>query len=384
MAINIRCQKCKIDMKVGSKKCHQCGAPIPRNKKYRVIVRVNGKRITRSVDNLELARDIEAKFKDQITRGELDIQKKGSTITLDGVWEKYLPWAKANKKTWLNDQYHYDLHLKPNFGDKCMDVISPFDIEKFMIQMKKGKSKRGTSYAPATIKHQVVLLTRLYSVAEQWGLYSGDNPCRKVKKPKLNNQVTEFFTDDELNSLLDVLDKWNNRMSAGFILFSLHTGLRRGELFKLTWEDMDLTRQSMTLKDPKGKLDQTLPLSDKAVEVLKNLPREFETPWVFYGKNGKKRTDFKGPWDRIKEAAGLPPGFRLHGLRHHFASALVSAGVDLYTVQKLLCHKDASMTQRYAHLADKTLRDAVNLSDTLLKPKEVAQVVNLEVFKNAK
>lgn len=384
MAINIRCQKCKTDMKVGSKKCHQCGAQIPRNKIYRVIVWVNGIRTTRSVDNLELARDIESKMKDQITRGELGIQKKGRTITLNEVWEKYLPWVKVNKKTWLNDQYHYDLHLKPNFGDKSLDAISPFDIHKFMAQMKKSESKRGTPYAPATIKHQLVLLSRLYSVAEQWGLYSGDNPCRKVKKPKLNNQVTEFFTDDELNRLLDVLDKWHNRMSAGFILFSLYTGLRRGELFKLTWEDVDLARKSMILKDPKGKLDQTLPLSDKAVEVLKNLPREFETSWVFYGKNGKQRTDFKGPWDRIKKAAGLPQGFRLHGLRHHFASALVSAGIDLYTVQKLLCHKDASMTQRYAHLADKTLRDAVNLSDSLLEKKEVTQVVNTETFKNAK
>ncbi|ACN14838.1 tyrosine recombinase XerD [Desulforapulum autotrophicum HRM2] len=384
MAINIRCQKCKTDCKLGSKKCSSCGSPFPKNKKYRVIVRANGKRIIRTVNNLELARDIEGKLQGDIVRGEFDIEKPKSAITLQEVWEKYLPWVKVNKKTWLNDQYHYNHHLKPVFADNPLDTISPFDIEKFMVTMKKGKSKRGKPYAAATIKHQVVLLTRLYSVAEQWGLYSGDNPCKKVKKPKLNNQVTEFLTDDELNSLLDVLEKWHNKMSAGFILFCLHTGLRRGELFKLTWENVDLTRQSMVLKDPKGKLDQTLPLSDKAVEVLNSLPKDYKTQWIFYGKDGKQRTDFKGPWDRIKVAAGLPKDFRLHGLRHHFASALVSAGVDLYTVQKLLCHKDAAMTQRYAHLADKTLRDAVNLSDSLLEKKEVAQVVNMEAFKNAK
>lgn len=384
MAINIRCQKCKADNKLGLKKCSSCGSPFPKNKKYRVIVRANGKRIIRTVNNLELAKDIEGKLQGDIVRGEFDIEKPKSAITLQEVWDKYLPWAKVNKKTWLNDQYYFNHHLKPTFGGNPLDTISPFDIEKFIVTMKKGTSKRGTPYAPATIKHQVVLLTRLYSVAEQWGLYSGDNPCKKVKKPKLNNQVTEFLTDDELNSLLDVLDQWHNKMSAGFISFLLHTGLRRGELFKLQWADVDLARQSMVLKDPKGKIDQTLPLSDKAVEVLNNLPKEYSTSWIFYGKDGGQRTDFKGPWDRIKKAAGLPKDFRLHGLRHHFASSLVSAGVDLYTVQKLLCHKDASMTMRYAHLADKTLRDAVNLSDKLLKPVERAQVVNMEAFKNGK
>jgi integrase len=336
------------------------------------------------VDNLELAKDIEAKLKMEIIRGQFDIKKPKATITLQEVWEKYLPWAKVNKKSWRNDQYYYGHHLQPVFGEKALDDISPFDIEKFMLFMKKGKSKRGRPYAPATIKHQVVLLNRLYSLAEHWELYSGNNPCKKVKKPKLNNQVTEFLTNKELLRLIDVLNGWHNKMSSSFVLFCLYTGLRRGELFKLQWKYVDLERWTMTLKDPKGVVDQVLPLSDKAVAVLHNIPREYETPWVFYGKNGRQRTDFKGPWLRIKKAAGLPDDFRLHGLRHHFASSLVSAGVDLYTVQKLLCHKDSTMTMRYAHLADKTLRDAVKLSDKLLHPVKKPRVTKMEVYKNVK
>ena len=382
MAINIRCQKCKTDMKIGTKKCHKCGTPVSRNKTYRVIVRVNGKRVTRAVNNLELAKEVESKLKVDIARGELHLQKKAKTITLDKLWGKYLPWIQVNKKTWKNDENYYNKHLKPALGDKQLDAITPFDIEKIVVKMRKGKSKRGTPYAPATIKHQLVILTRLYSVAEKWGLYAGGNPCRKVKKPKLNNQVTEFLTDDELNRLLDVLEQWHNRMSAGFVLFCLHTGLRRGELFNLQWDDVDLTRQTMILKDPKGKVDQILPLSNKAADILVNIPKEFDTKWIFYGRAGRQRTTFQSEWKAIKKAAGLPDHFRLHGLRHHFASSLVSAGTDLYTVQKLLCHKDASMTMRYAHLADQTLRDAVNLSDDLQSHKEKAQVVNLEDKRN--
>jgi integrase len=371
-------------MTLNSKKCNQCGTPVPKNKKYRVIVRVNGKRVSKTVNNLELAREIEGKMKVDIARDEFDLQKKKPAPTLDEVWEHFLPWAKANKKTWKDDLYYYNHHLKPAFGNNLIDTITQFDIEKFMILMKKGKSKRGTPYSLATIKHQITLLNRLYSVAEQWGLYSGENPCRKVKKPKLNNQVTEFLSDEELNKLLYVLEKWDDRMSSSFILFSLYTGLRRGELFKLTWNDIDFDRQFMILRDPKGILDQTLPLSAKAVGVLKNVPRRYDTPWIFYGKEGKQRTDFKGPWMRIKKAVGLSKNFRFHGIRHHFASSLVSHGTDLYTVQKLLCHKDAAMTQRYAHLADKTLREAVQLSDELQAPTKKADVVNMGDFRNGK
>ena len=113
------------------------------------------------------------------------------------------------------------------------------------------------------------------------------------------------------------------------------------------------------------------------------MPTEYDTEFIFYGKNGNQRTDFRGPWYRIKKAAELPKAFRLHGLRHHFASSLVSAGVDLYTVSKLLTHKDTATTQRYAHLADQTLRDAVNLSDELQNPKTPNNIYTMKTRANA-
>jgi site-specific recombinase XerD len=101
--------------------------------------------------------------------------------------------------------------------------------------------------------------------------------------------------------------------------------------------------------------------------VLKGL--KMTSPFVFPGKGGQQRTDFKGPWLRIRKAAGLPENFRLHGLRHHFASTLVSAGYDLLMVQKLLTHKDSRTTQRYAHLAPGALKEAARKSGELLTPK---------------
>lgn len=376
MAINIRCKNCKTELKLSEKKCHNCDTGLPaKGWIYKITLRAGGRKVTRTARNLELAREIEAKLRTEISRGEHDLKRKKPAPTLDQVWKKFLPWAQEHKKSWRTDDYYYRKHIDPVFGKEPLDKISAFDVEKLMLTMKKGKNQHGKPFAAATIKHQVVLLSRLYSIAGKWGLYYGPNPCQQVKKPKLNNKKTEFLTDEELFRLLAVLEKWPEKMTVAFIRFALMTGLRRSEMFKLTWNDVDMDRQYIILRDPKGILDQTLPISTDAIHVLRNVPREYETTYVFYGKNGQRRTDFKGPWNRIKKAAKLPADFRLHGLRHNWASTLASNGTDLYTISKLLGHKDISTTQRYAHLADLTLRDAVDLSEKLLNPKKSIPMV---------
>jgi site-specific recombinase XerD len=93
------------------------------------------------------------------------------------------------------------------------------------------------------------------------------------------------------------------------------------------------------------------------------------------GKDGKQRTEFKGPWQRIREAAGLPGTFRFHGLRHKFASHLVSNGVDLTIVGELLTHKNTATTQRYAHLLPAAVQEAARKSGELLIGKRGGRVV---------
>jgi integrase len=374
MSIQAHCNKCKSDYTYKSKKCPGCGATNDgQQKSFRVVVRQEGKRITRVVPNLALAKELEMKFKIDIIRGEQAISRKKPALTLDDVWKKYLPWAKENKKSWQTDKSYYEHHIKPSLGNKRLDSISPFDIEKLLVSMKKENNRLGHTYKAATIKHQVVLLNRLYVLAGQWRLYAGNNPCHAVKKPKLNNEITEFLSDDIMAGLNKVLIEWPDKVIASLVRFAMVTGIRRGELLKLQWQDVDLEHKYMCLYDPKGKANQTLPLSNEAIKILKDTPREYETTWIFYGQSGKQHSDFREQWNSIKKAAGLPKDFRFHGLRHNFASHLVSNGTDLYTVSKLLTHKSTAVTQRYAHLADGHLREAVNKAGTLLSEKQDKQ-----------
>ena len=376
MAIHIFCQKCKSSHGLDAKQCSHCGHQFGRNKKYRVTASVGGKRATKVLDNLTLAREAEAALKADLVRGQLKINRPGKAPKLDDIWIEFLSWAKEHKKTWRNDKYHYNKHLQPRFGNKRLDAIAPIDIERMKIELKKGISRRGTPYSAATIKHQIVLMKRLYNVASKWRIYKGPNPCDSVDNPKLDNQKTEFMTSEQLSRLLEVLELWPNQKSANLVKFALLTGFRRGEIFKLTWDDVDLVRGNVILRSPKGGKTETLPLSVQALGLLKSIDKT--SMYVFPGKDGNQRTDFKGPWQRIRKAADLPGDFRFHGLRHHFASSLANDGVDLYTIGKLLSHKQISTTQRYAHLADHRLKKAANRSGVLLSPKQSKLADQLE------
>ncbi len=148
---------------------------------------------------------------------------------------------------------------------------------------------------------------------------------------------------------------------------ALFTGMRRGELFRLEWSDLDFERGFIRLRDPKGGKDQTIHMNAEARKILEGHER-IESPYVFPGRSGNKRVDIHKTVNRIKDAAGLPKDFRaLHGLRHVYVSMLASSGkVDMDTLQKLLTHKSPEMTQRCAHLRDEALRNASELAGSII------------------
>ncbi len=379
MAIQIYCKGCKTSSALSSKVCPKCGTKFTTtNRKYRVCVSVKGQRVNRIVDNLTIAREVEGTISGDMVRGEYDIthHKVKKVVTLGDVWEKFTPWAKEHLKCWRTDECFYRKHIEPRFAGKALEAITPLEIERMKLELKKGLNARGKPYSAQTIKHQLNLIGRLFNRAIKWGMYNGDNPVKKVQPIRVDNQKTEFLTDEEAERLLTVLEDWPCRESAAFVQFAMFSGLRRGEIIKLKWDDLDFERGMVTLRAPKGGKTTTIPLSDEALSALREM--EIKNDLVFPGKSGGERYDFKGPWQRIRKAAELPEDFRFHGLRHHFASTLVSNGVDLAVVRELLTHKDMGTTQRYAHLAPAAVKRAALESGKLLKGQKKSNLVPLQ------
>ena len=193
----------------------------------------------------------------------------------------------------------------------------------------------------------------------------------KIEIPRLNNQTTEDLRPDQLKKLIQALDEEEDQTLSNVMRLALFTGMRRGEILKLKWSDIDTERGFITLRDPKGGPDQKIPLSISASDVISNIPATPKSPYIFPGRyEGTHMAALpRKSLNRVRKAAGLPKSFRpLHGLRHVYASMLASSGkVDMYTLQKLLTHKSPLMTQRYAHLRDESLKRAADMAAELVE-----------------
>ena len=278
----------------------------------------------------------------------------GLRWTFSKIFEKYLR-LRPDLKGRENDIYRFRNYLEIDFADIAPEEVSHGDVERFRHNLQNKGLK------PATVRHVLELLRRLANFAVK------KNYCHglsfKLEMPKVENQKTENLSQDQLQKLLRVLDEDPDLQVRNLVRMALYTGMRRGELFELCWTDIDFYNKIITVRSSKNGRHPTIPLNEMAENVLTaHAQSETKSNFVFPGRGGKKRTECKRPLLRIRKKAGLPEDFRLlQGLRHVYASMLVSSGkVDLETLQSLLTQKSPLMTQRYSHLLDQ----AVDFTDT--------------------
>lgn len=282
--------------------------------------------------------------------------------TFDRLWEEYQA-SHAGNKSLSKDGNRYVNHIGPALGDKAPADLVPLDIDRLRIKL-------GKDHKPATVRNVLELVRRLLNYAKGMNLCTVPN--LNIKMPEVNNIQPECLTETELGRLHDVLDGYHDQDVADVLRLALYSGMRRGEILGLAWASVDFERGFITIRNPKGGIDQVIPMSAPARELLDCRRGTASSTWVFPGRGGVgHREEIKRHLTIIRKEAELPEGFRmLHGLRHTFASMLASSGeIDLYTLQRLLTHKSPAMTMRYAHLRDEALRRGAELGGELMSRK---------------
>ncbi|MFH0996419.1 MAG: tyrosine-type recombinase/integrase [Pseudomonadota bacterium] len=306
-----------------------------------------------------------------------EIEKKVN-IPLSVIFkDQYLTHAKDNKKTRSveTEEHLFKNWIEPVVGKKPLKDISAFDCERIKKRMRtKEKSDR-------TIEYTLAVLRQVFTWARKFKVYLGPNPLLEVDKPKYDNRKQRFLTREETELLMAKLKNRNLQMYQ-MAMTSLHTGLRAGEIFALTWGDMDFDRGLILLRDTKNTETRYGFLTEALKQELMTLTPGKPSELVFKDKTGAKIKSISATWDRLVDDLGLNTGvedrrmkFTFHGLRHSFASNLVAIGVDLFRVQQLLGHKTPKMTLRYSHMRPDDLREAISQMEAAMNQTKTAEVI---------
>jgi integrase len=307
----------------------------------------------------------------------------GSTLAefLDGDYAEH---AKAHLKNGARSLARVKATW-PSLLNKRMADITTSDVDKLRTK------RRVAGVSPATVNRDTAALSGAFA---HWvKLNDGAiHPLAGLAPLKVaDDETVRYLSPDESQRLRAALAERDSQAAAArrranahraergralfeevtgycdhvtpMVLLSLNTGMRQGELFSLTWANIDLRTKTITVlaSHSKGNKTRTIPLNNEALAVLTTIKPEAAAGLVFKSPvSGGRFDNVKKAWAEVTKAAKLPD-LRWHDLRHDFASQLVMRGVSLFTVQKLLGHANARMTQRYAKLAPSTLADAVNL-----------------------
>ena len=338
---------------------------------YYLFYRLNGKQVNYRLGidgqmSPAQARDLAKNKIAEVTQG-VDVQavrkhdrtktkySKFSTLQFF-LEEKYAPWLKSrNPKTAEKTIKAFESSF-PTLMDYQLSDINAWEIEKW-------RNKRLTDgVKPATTNRQINTIKGCLSRAVEWGAIDSHD-LNKVKTLTVDNSKVRYLSKDEEARLRENLQTCDTDFLEVIVILALNTGMRKGELLSLDWNHVNFDNKILTIDFQNAKSGNTrhLPLNTQAFNTLKQWQQETDgTGFVFKDKNNAQLKDFPYVWGALLEEAQIT-NFRFHDLRHHFASKLVMASVDLNTVRELLGHSDLKMTLRYAHLAPEHKAAAVNL-----------------------
>ena len=325
--------------------------------------------------------EVKAKLKAAIQEAQtLDLSKTGKYTVGEWMEVWFEDYAKLKVRPSSHQTYrgYIDNHIRPNIGDIPLEKLTSLDLQKLYKKLlTKGRVERleakgqPKGLSPKTVRNIHQILSSALKLAQEQRIILA-NPAERCALPKVEHREMKTLPVEQLQSFLR-----EARESGVFELYYLElaTGLRRGELLGLKWEDIDLQKGDLRVKRQVSRINgevmeaplktknayRTLPLAEDTIDVLKEQREKVgSSPWVFPSPNG-------GPISpdsvlhmlhRVLKRAGLPR-VRFHDLRHTFATLALQNGVDIKTVSGMLGHFSAGFTlDTYAHVTGAAQRQA--------------------------
>ncbi len=297
------------------------------------------------------------KRKNAIKEGKQPEVIRIKNYTFKQLAEKYCPWMQGRHRSADTKQYRINTMLS-HFGSLPLRRFTTLLVEQYQTDlMNKGLK-------PASVNRNIGIIKAMFRKAVDWQMVESE-ALKRVRNVKLlpeNNRRLRYLTKEECQALTDSCDKHLKPI----VITALNAGMRRGEILKLKWDNVDLTHGFIHVVDAKNGERREIPTNTTLKLTLLSITRRLDTPYVFHDPNTGK------PYQEVKKSFATAlrrskiVDFRFHDLRHTFASHLIMAGVDITTVSRLLGHKSLKMTLRYSHLAPSHIAKAVDVLDSAI------------------
>lgn len=271
-------------------------------------------------------------------------------LTWRELSEMYLQRHAPRKRTGWNDRNMLSRYFE-GWQSRRLSSLTRKDVA--LLHSKIGETAK---YAANRV---VALIRKMFNLARVWGVYQGENPATSIELfPE--EKRDRFIQPQELPRLFEALNEEHNPYVKTAFLVALLTGARRGEVLSMRWNDLNLEEGIWRIPQTKANRPHYLPLPQPIVTILQALPRLYENPYVFPGRDGKGRlVNIAKSWKRIRARAGLRD-VRIHDLRRTLGSWLAANGASLPLIGRALNHTQPSTTAIYARLQLDPVRTALD------------------------
>ena len=307
------------------------------------------------------AKKILAKYMQDMLAGKYLAEDKPE-VTFNEAADSFLAYSQARRRSYLND-CQMVRRLKSYFGEKPLRSLNPDIVEGYLTQRRKigNVALGGKALSNSTLNREIGILKGIVNRAIFNGLLE-KNTIQGVRgfKEAVRDRV---LLDEEFEALLG---KCSPRLKA-IVQLAYWTGMRRGEILGLRWEQVDLQNKVINLEaaDTKTQEKREVPLTEELVGTLQQVPRTLGLPYVF-AHRGKRIKNIKTAFRKAIRLAGIKE-FRFHDLRHCAVTNLRKAGVNDSVIMSISGHKTYAMFKRYNKI---DRRDRLEAMKQLVKSKD--------------
>lgn len=312
-------------------------------KRHRETI-TGSKTLAKEVLNKRLAEIAESKYFPE--------RQQAAKLTLAMAIEKYWDIHLSKKKSAFKLRYTLNA-LKKYFGDVLLSKLTTEDIQRFY-------NTRMAETSPSTANRNFTTLRAVINKVIRLRLYKGINPCIGVAKQKENPARTSYLSTEQIRTLLGNMPE----RSRNLVAFAICTGMRRGEILRVSWQDIDLLNGIIHIYESKSGNKREVPIMSSLKQILLTMnPQKSGVLFPF------TETMVEYDYKRALKKSNIT-GIRFHDLRHTFASHFMMNGGSLTDLQRILGHSDLKLTQRYAHLSPTYLRKSIEVINNLI-PQEI-------------